>query len=198
VLAAAPMLTPSRYSVRYCDVAPDHVSVTSLTVAKKFCPLAVKVKVPGPGGGGGGGGGGGEGSGGGAAVRPEKSRRLGEPFPAPFTTPCVALEVIVEATCDGVAVGFVSRYAATTPATCGVAIDVPLIVFVAASPDPHAEVIETPGANTSTQLPKFAHEAFVSVSSVALTVSAAPTLAGELLQAFAASPKMLPFPAAIE
>ena len=86
---------------------------------------------------------------------------------------------------------------ATTPATCGVAIDVPLIVFVAVSPDPHAEVIETPGANTSTQLPMFAHEAFVSVSSVALTVSAAPTLAGELLQGFAANPKMLPFPAAI-
>ena len=130
-------------------------------------------------------------------MRPEKRRRLGEPFPALFTTPCVALEVIVEATWEGVAVGFVSRYVATTPATCGVAIDVPLIVFVAVSPDPHAEVIETPGANTSTQLPKFAHEAFVSVPSVALTVTAAPTLAGELLQAFAANPKMLPFPAAI-
>ena len=37
----------------------------------------------------------------------------------------------------------------------------------------------------------------MSVSSVALTVRAAPTLAGELLQAFAANPKMLPFPAAI-
>jgi hypothetical protein len=77
---------------------------------------------------------------------------------------------------------------ATTPATCGVAIDVPLIVFVPVSPNPHAEVIETPGANTSTQLPKFANEAFVSVASVALTVSAAPTRA---------EPKMLPFPAAI-
>ena len=43
------MLTPSRYSVMYCDVAPVHVSVTRRTVAKKFCPLAVKVERPYPG-----------------------------------------------------------------------------------------------------------------------------------------------------
>ena len=36
----------------YCDVAPVHVSVTSFTVAKKVCPLAVSVNVPGSGGGG--------------------------------------------------------------------------------------------------------------------------------------------------
>ena len=46
-----------------------------------------------------------------------------------------------------------------TPATCGVAIDLPLIVFVAVSPEPHAEVMFTPGANTSTQVPMFAHDA---------------------------------------
>ena len=40
------------------------------------------------------------------------------------------------------------------PATCGVAIDVPLIVFVSVVPLPiHAEVIPEPGANQSTQLP---------------------------------------------
>jgi hypothetical protein len=86
---------------------------------------------------------------------------------------------------------------ATTPVTCGVAIEVPLIVFVAVSPEPHAEVMFTPGANTSTQVPMFAHDAFVSVESTALTVSAPATLAGELLQALAANPKKLPFPAAI-
>ena len=46
VLAAAPMLPPSRNSDMYCDVAPVHVSVTSFTVAKKVCPLAVSVNVP--------------------------------------------------------------------------------------------------------------------------------------------------------
>ena len=42
-------------------------------------------------------------------MKPENSRRFGEPEPGLFTTPCVALEVIVEATWAGVAVGFVSR-----------------------------------------------------------------------------------------
>jgi hypothetical protein len=36
---------------------------------------------------------------------------------------------------------------------CGVAIDVPLIVFVAVALVYQAEVIESPGANQSTQLP---------------------------------------------
>ena len=109
VLAAAPMLPPSRNSDMYCDVAPVHVSVTSFTVAKKVCPLAVSVNVPGSGGGGGGEGGGGGGGGGGDAVKPENSKRFGEPDPGLLTTPCVALEVNVEATRAGVAVGFVWR-----------------------------------------------------------------------------------------
>ena len=105
VLAAAPMLPPSRNSDMYCDVAPVHVSVTGFTVAKKVCPLAVSVNVPGSGGGGGGGGRGG----GGDAVKPENSRRFGEPDRGLLKNPCVALEVIVEATRAGVAVGFVWR-----------------------------------------------------------------------------------------
>jgi hypothetical protein len=36
---------------------------------------------------------------------------------------------------------------------CGVAIDVPLIVFVAVSLVDQDDVIETPGANQSTQVP---------------------------------------------
>ena len=41
VLAAAPMLPPSRNCDTYCRVAPVLVRVTSFTVAKKVCPLAV-------------------------------------------------------------------------------------------------------------------------------------------------------------
>ena len=39
------------------------------------------------------------------------------------------------------------------PATCGEAIDVPLSVKVAVSESTYADVMSTPGANTSTQLP---------------------------------------------
>jgi len=69
--------------------------------------------------------------------------------------------------------------------TYGVAIDVPLIVFVALLLVCHADVIETPGANQSTQLPRFEKDARRSFASVAPIVIAAPTRAGEKLQAFA-------------
>ncbi len=42
---------------------------------------------------------------------------------------------------------------AAMPATCGAAIDVPEIVFVAVFDVYHAEVILEPGANTSTHEP---------------------------------------------
>jgi hypothetical protein len=45
------------------------------------------------------------------------------------------------------------RYCAATPATCGEAIDVPLIVFVAVVLVHQAEVMLDPGAKMSTQLP---------------------------------------------
>ncbi len=45
------------------------------------------------------------------------------------------------------------RTSAATPATCGVAIDVPLIVLVAVVPVCQALVIPTPGAKRSTQEP---------------------------------------------
>lgn len=76
-------------------------------------------------------------------------------------------------------------------------MEVPLIVLAAVLVSFHAEVILTPGANQSTQLPKFAHEAFLSELSVALIVIASATRAGEDLQASCAIPKMLPLPAAI-
>jgi len=55
---------------------------------------------------------------------------LGDPDPPFFTTPVVALLTRAAATVAALAVGFVSRYNAAAPATCGVAMDVPLIVFV--------------------------------------------------------------------
>ncbi len=42
---------------------------------------------------------------------------------------------------------------AAAPATCGLAIDVPLAEYVASTPLIHAEVIDTPGAKISTQDP---------------------------------------------
>ena len=45
------------------------------------------------------------------------------------------------------------RYSAATPVTCGVAIDVPLIVLVAVLLVYQAQVMPTPGANRSTQVP---------------------------------------------
>src|SRR5438093_12308433 len=96
-------------------------------------------------------------------------------------------------TCCGVAVGLPWRYRAATPVTCGVAIDVPLIVFVEVSVSHHAEVMFTPGANQSTQEPKSEKLARASFESVAPTVIASVTSAGDPPQASALS-----FPAATE
>ena len=53
----------------------------------------------------------------------------------------------------------------------------------------------TPGANQSTQFPKFAQNGLLSFLSVALTVMASATRAGESLQALG-DPEELPLPAA--
>ena len=42
---------------------------------------------------------------------------------------------------------------AATPATCGLAVDVPLMVLVAVLPVYQAEVMLEPGAKTSRQVP---------------------------------------------
>ena len=57
------------------------------------------------------------------------------------------------------------------------------MVFVAVSDVFHEEVIEEPGAKMSTHVPKFENDARVSVLSVAATVIAAATRAGEVVQA---------------
>jgi len=68
-------------------------------------------------------------------------------------TPLVAPLVIAWATAAGSAVGFAWRYNAAAPATCGEAIEVPLMVTAETSLKLYADRIDTPGANTSTQAP---------------------------------------------
>jgi hypothetical protein len=75
-----------------------------------------------------------------------------------------------------------------------VAIDVPLIVFVAVSLVFQAEVIDEPGAKRSRQVPMLENDDRASVIVVEPTVIALGTRAGEVLQALAP----LLFPAAIE
>src|SRR4051812_33322766 len=64
---------------------------------------------------------------------PVDSSRFGEPVPGLPTTFGVALATSASRTCCAVAPVWSARYSAAAPATCGVAIEVPLIVFVAVS-----------------------------------------------------------------
>ena len=100
--------------------------------------------------------------------------------------------IIAEATVAGEAPGFVSRNSAATPVTCGVAIEVPEIVLVAVLLVFHDEVMLTPGPKISTQVPKFEKDARPALMSVAPTVIALATLAGDCVQA-----SVLLLPAAI-
>ena len=86
-------------------------------------------------------------------------------------------------TVTGEAPGLPCRYSAATPATCGAAIDVPLMVLVAVLLVYHDEVMDEPGAKMSRHVPKFEYEARESVVVVAPTVIAAGVRAGENLQA---------------
>ena len=97
----------------------------------------------------------------------------------------VELLISAEVTVDGEAPGFVCRYSAIAPATCGVAIEVPLIVFVAVSLVIHAEVMLEPGAKMSRHVPKFENDERASVLVVEPTVFAAATRAGDELHALA-------------
>jgi hypothetical protein len=68
---------------------------------------------------------------------------------------------------------------AATPATCGEAIEVPLRVAIALAAVYQAEVMELPGAKMSRHFPKFEYGARASALSVAPTVIALATRAGE-------------------
>jgi hypothetical protein len=100
--------------------------------------------------------------------------------------------MIAEVTVAGEELGFVSRNSAATPVTCGVAIEVPEIVFVAVSLVFQDDVIFDPGAKMSTHVPKFENEERASVVVVEPTVIALATRAGDEPHASA-----LLFPAAI-
>lgn len=67
--------------------------------------------------------------------------------------------MITADTSTGLKVGDCARTCAAMPVTWGVAIEVPLMVFVAVAVVDHADVINDPGANKSTQLPKFEYDA---------------------------------------
>ena len=123
-----------------------------------------------------------------------KSSRFGDPVPAPVTTPVVESATRRSRTCAGVKLGFAESTNAAAPATCGVAIDVPLMVFVAVLEVFQAEVMLDPGAKMSRQVPMLENDERASVCVVEPTVIAVPTRAGEKLHALAP----LELPAAIE
>lgn len=70
-------------------------------------------------------------------------------MPALVTTPVVAEFTRPLRTVSGAEPGYCCRYRAAAPTTCGVAIDVPLIVFVAVSLVCQVDMIEDPGAKMS-------------------------------------------------
>jgi hypothetical protein len=115
----------------------------------------------------------------------QKSRRFDVPVGIPLSRPVVDAFTKAFLTVDGDANVLFCRYRAATPATCGVAIDVPLIVFVAVSLVDHADVMLEPGAKMSTTLPKFENDDRASVLVDDPTVIASLTRAGEKLLAFA-------------
>src|SRR5262249_31992209 len=116
-----------------------------------------------------------------------KSSRFGEPVPGLVTTPVVALLTSESRTCCGVNDGFWASTRAAAPVTCGVAIEVPLIVFVAVSLVFQAEGMDEPGATMSRQVPMFENDDRASVLVVEPTVIAAGTRAGDVLHASALS-----------
>ena len=82
-------------------------------------------------------------------------RRFGEPVPADVTRFGVAAVTRASRTWVGVRALFAPRRRAAAPATCGEAMDVPLMVFVAVDDVYHAERMLEPGAKMSRQVPKF-------------------------------------------
>src|SRR4051794_25482157 len=78
----------------------------------------------------------------------------------------------------GLAWGCNPRKTAAAPAACGAAIEVPLMVLVAVSLLFQSEVMLTPGANQSTQLPTSDHDAAWSSRSTAATVMTPGTRPG--------------------
>ena len=121
--------------------------------------------------------------GGGYWVPDLKSSRFAVPEGIPLSRLSDAALTMVFLTVAGEAKPL-CRMRAATPATCGAAIDVPLIVAVAVLLVDHAEVMLEPGAKMSTTLPKFENDDRASVLVLDPTVIASATRAGEELLAF--------------
>ncbi len=67
--------------------------------------------------------------------------------------PFVAILFTYVSTWEGSAAVFLAKYVATTPATCGVAMDVPLKILVDVVLGINVDRIEDPGAKISTTDP---------------------------------------------
>ena len=105
----------------------------------------------------------------------------------PRTTPAVAEPSSRFATCAGLSPGSAPSSSAAAPATCGAAIEVPDSSSVAVSPVYQSETMSTPGAKRSTHDPRLENDARRSSRSLAATVSAAGSRAGEESQASSSS-----------
>lgn len=103
-----------------------------------------------------------------------------------------AARLRADLTSDTDAPGWFCRIIATTPATCGPAMEVPLIVASPVSLPYDADWMDAPGAKMEMQPPTFEKEVSLSLLSLAPTVMALVALAGEYEHE---SPPLL-FPAA--
>ena len=78
---------------------------------------------------------------------------MGDPVPTFVSASRVAVLVIQSEICCTELSGAIPKPSAATPATCGEAIDVPEMVFVAVVEVNHADKMLEPGAKTSRQEP---------------------------------------------
>ena len=83
----------------------------------------------------------------------EYTSLLGDPGSRLLSLLGLALSTKYLATAAGVAAGLVCKAKAATPATAGLAIEVPLMVVLAVALVYQAEVMDEPGAKISTQAP---------------------------------------------
>src|SRR5689334_17283432 len=108
---------------------------------------------------------------------------FGDPRPAFPTMSWVASFTRVSRTCSGVKFGCWANTSAAAPVTWGVDIEVPLSTRTESSALAKSDLISTPGAKMSTQVPKLEKDARRSDRSVAPTVMAAGSRAGDSLHA---------------
>lgn len=113
----------------------------------------------------------------------------GEPGRTSDSFPDAARSTRALPTSPGAAAGRPARYGAAAPAAWGDAIEVPQWVALAVSPVCEAEVTPTPGANRSSRAPQSEKYALASPGSLAPTVIASSTRAGESAVRTAVGPR---------